>query len=65
MICTLTRRDLTRFLLEQHKELADWLVWFEPATAARFLEDHPDELTAFVRRWQHELEGEYDTNDTV
>ena len=60
----LTRRDTIRFLRAQADDLADWLAFFAPRTATRYVEERQDELAAFVRRWQYELEGDY-TDDTV
>lgn len=56
---TMTQKDLARFLASKGRELAEDVIYFAPAFVRSFCEEHEDELTAFVKRWQYELEGDY------
>lgn len=54
------RKDLVRFLETMYRELAEDVVYFAPAFVKAFCDEHEDQITAFLRRWESELEGEYD-----
>ena len=56
----LTNHDMISFLESLPYELAEYIYYFAPKLTEEFCLDYQDQLLAYLKRWQYELEGEYD-----